>query len=58
MRGTSLLDLKDADTTDQNSGLLCTFPAVLDVVLFNREEALGSSFLLKFLVEAAFVNRE
>ena len=40
MRGNSLLDLKDSETTDDKSGRLCAFPAVLDVVLFNREERL------------------
>ena len=35
-----MLELKDSETTDGKSGKLCSFPAVLDVVLFNREERL------------------
>ena len=39
VRGTSLLDLNGTQTRDQ-TGNKCSFPAVLDVLLFNRMQRL------------------
>ena len=40
MRGESLLKLNDTQTRDEKTGRLCSFPAVLDVLLFNRMQRL------------------
>ena len=34
------MDLNDTQTRDQETGRLCSFPAVLDVLLFNRMQRL------------------
>jgi len=40
VRGESLLKLNDTQTRDEKTGRLCSFPAVLDVLLFNRMQRL------------------